>query len=63
MSNAKIGMMINDLPHVEYAKKKKEGYNKTEYDACVAYNLELDRKLREAQELDKGVKINLNELI
>ena len=60
LSNAKISLMISDLPHVEYKKKKKSGYTQSDYDQCVAYNAELERKFLEKQ---KGEQIDLTKLI
>ena len=51
--------MISDLPHVEY-KKKKGGYTQSDYDQCVAYNADLERKFLEGQ---KGEQIDLTKLI
>jgi len=52
--------MIQDLPHVEYKKKRKTGYSQQEYDKCVAANLEIERKYLESQ---KDQEINLTELM
>lgn len=52
--------MIQDLPHVEYNKKRKTGYSQQEYDECVAANLEIERKYLESQ---KEETINLTELM
>ena len=55
--------MSCDLPHVEYKKEKKQGYNQKDYDDCVAANKEIERKFLEKQAAEKGVEINLTELI
>jgi len=52
--------MISDLPHIDYKKAKKKGYNQKDYDQCVAYNAELERRYMEGK---KGEQIDLTKLI
>ena len=44
LSNAKIQLMVSDLPHVEYAKKKEKKLTKKDYDDAVAANLEIMKR-------------------
>ena len=44
LSNAKIQLMVSDLPHVEYAKKKEKKLTKKDYDDAVKANLEIMKR-------------------
>ena len=60
LSNAKISLMISDLPHVDYKKRKKEGYSQKDYDDCVRANAEIERRYLEGK---RGEQIDLTKLI
>jgi len=63
LSNAKISLMISDLPHIEYKKEKKQGYTKKDYDEAVVANQEIHRKYLAMKEAEKGKEIDLTKLI
>ena len=65
LSNAKITLMVSDLPHVEYSKM--DGGNrrvsKKDYDESVAANEAIYQRRLAAEKEAKGVEINLTDLL
>jgi len=55
--------MASDLPHVEYSKRKKEGYTKQDYDEAVVANEEIYQRYLASQKEKEGVEIDLTELL
>jgi hypothetical protein len=63
LSNAKISLMISDLPHVEYKKSNSRGYTKKDYDDAVKANDEIYRKFLASKGEEKGEEIDLTKYI
>lgn len=55
--------MEADLPHVEYKKQNKRGYTKKDYDEAVEANDAIYQRYLASKAAEKGVEINLTELM